>query len=152
VSLDAVIAQFLRAAEEGRTGRPYTRTEVRELRGALAHVETELGTVPVDAVRGRQVGALFDQLRDAGLPPSRVSTIVEALRSLYAYAIERGLVRASPLVGLAAPEAAPAPAGHQTRTPTDAMLALGERVVTWTVRVIVIAFVLVAVVLAVALA
>ena len=143
--LGTVIAGFLADAEAGRAGRPYPREELRELRGALSHVESELGTRPLDAVRGEDVGALVDSLRDAGLPPGRTIAIVDALRSVYAYAIERGLVSASPLVGLAPPSPAP-------RSPTDAMLELGEQVAAWTVRLIVTAFVLIAVGLVIVLA
>lgn len=139
--LGDVIAEYLRDAEAGAR----RHADVRELRRDLTHAAAELGTMDVDALRARHVEALVDELRDAGFPPDRVRSSLEALQSLYAYALGRGLVRSSPLIGLAAP-ASPA------RTPTNAMLALGEQAVTWTVRVIVIAFVLIALGLVVALA
>jgi site-specific recombinase XerC len=146
--LEAVIADFLAEAEEGTvrdgTGRPYTREAVRELRRSLAHVVSELGTIDAAAVRGRDVRVMVDGLRAAGLPPERVAAVVNALRAVYAYAVGRGLVRTSPVVGLA--DAEPA-----QPSPTDAMLELGERLAAWMVRAIVIAFVLVAVGLAFAL-
>jgi hypothetical protein len=146
--LEAVIADFLAEADEGSvrdgTGRPYTRAAVRELRASLAHVVSELGTIDVAAVRGRDVRTMVDGLAAAGLPPARATAVVDALRAVYAYAVGRGLLRTSPLVGLA--DAEPAQA-----TPTDAMLEFGERLAVWMVRAIVIAFVLVAVGLAVAL-
>jgi hypothetical protein len=146
--LGAVITEFLGDAAAGRVrdraGRPMTREEVRRLRGLLAHVVSELGTRDVDAVGGRDIMALIDGLGADGLPPGRVDAIVDALRSVYAYAIGRGLVRVSPLVGLA-PEAA------QTSSPTTAVLALADNLVSWLVRGIVIASVLVAVGLVVAL-
>lgn len=146
--LEAVIADFLAEADEGSvfdgTGKPYTRAALRELRGSLAHVVSEFGTIDVAAVRGRDVRTLVDGLAAAGLPPARITAVVDALRAVYAYAVGRGLVRASPLVGLA--DAEPVRA-----SPTDAMLELGERLAVWMVRAIVIAFVLVAVGLAFAL-
>jgi site-specific recombinase XerC len=144
--LEAVIADFLAEADEGRdgTGRRHARAAVRELRASLAHVVTELGTIDVAAVRGRDVRAMVDGLAAAGLPPARVTAVVDALRAVYAYAIGRGLVRTSPLVGFA--DAEPAQA-----SPTDAMLEFGERLAVWMVRAIVIAFVLVAVGVAFAL-
>ena len=146
--LEAVIAGFLAEAGEGSvrdgTGRPYSRAAVHELRGSLAHVAAELGTIDVAAVRGRDVGAMIDGLAAAGLPPARVTAVVDALRAVYAYAVGRGLVRTSPLVGLADAE-------PEQPSPTDAMLELGERLAVWVVRAIVIAFVLVAVGLAFAL-
>ena len=139
--LGAVIAEYVRDVEAGAR----TRDDVRELRRDLTHVASELGTLEVDQVRARHVEALVDELRAAGLPPDRVRSVIEALRSLYAYAIGRGLVKASTLVGLAV-------GGTEARTPTAAMLDLGEQVVAWTVRVIVIAFVLIALGLVVVLA
>ena len=139
--LGAVIAEYVRDVEAGAR----TRDDVRGLRRDLTHVASELGTLEVDQVRARHVEALVDELRAAGLPPDRVRSVIEALRSLYAYAIGRGLVKASPLVGLAV-------GGTEARTPTAAMLDLGEQVVAWTVRVIVIAFVLIALGLVVVLA
>jgi hypothetical protein len=148
--LGTVIAGFLAGAEAGTVlapaGRPYTRAEVRELRGALSHVSSsDLGSHGVDAVSSGDVGSLIDALRAEGLPPSRVGAIVDALRSVFAYAIGRGLVISSPLIGLA-------PLTPEGPSPTTAVVALGETLVTWTVRLIALAFVLVAVGLAVALA
>jgi site-specific recombinase XerC len=140
--LATVIVDFLRDAEAG--GR-YTREELRELRGALTHVSSELGAVDVGAVEAEHVHTLLDQLRAAGLPPQRVEAIVGAMRSVYAYAAGRGLVATSPLVGLAA-EVAGGP------SPTTAMLALGERLVTWVMWAIALGFLLAAAGLAVALA
>ena len=147
--LGAVIADFLGEAADGRVhgaaGRPFTRDQLRELRGALVHVTSELGGRDVAAIRGRDVQALVDGLGDAGLPPARVDAVVEALRSVYAYAISRRIVRSSPLVGLARDAGEPP-------SPTDAMIQLGERVATFMVRFVVVAFLVVAIGLVVALA
>jgi site-specific recombinase XerD len=140
--LGAVIAAFL---EDAAADRTRSREELRELRRALDHVDSELGRVGVGAVGGRDVLDLVDELGAAGLPASRTDAIVDALRAVYAYAIAQGIVRTSPLVGLARPV-------DGSRSPTDAMLELGERVVAWSVRGIVIAFVIIAVGLAVAIA
>jgi hypothetical protein len=191
--LGDVIADYLRDVELSAGAHD----DVRELRRDLTHVAaSDLGTMDIDAVGAGQVQALVDELRDDGVARDRVRSTLDALRSLYAYAIGRGLVRTSPLVGTAAParkprapvataaparDAAPpvrpaaparetappvrpaAPAREtappaetaatagQTSTPTYAMLALGEQVMSWTVRIIVIAFVLIVVGLVVAL-
>lgn len=139
--LGSVIADYLRDAE----ARAATRADVRDLRRDLTHVASALGATPVDAIRGRDVQALLDDLLAAGVSPDHLRSTVDSLRSLYAYAIDRGLVRTSPLVGIAVP-------GDESRAPTQALLALGERLVTYTVRTIVIASVLVAVGLVLALA
>lgn len=146
--LGAVIADFLGGAEAGTVraadGRAYTPTELRELRGALTHVSYELGELDVAAVRSRDVRRLIDELRAAGLPPARLESILDALRSLYAYALQRGLVETSPVIGITIPvPAAP--------SPTTAMLEFGERLATWAVRLMMLTFVLAAAGLAVAL-
>jgi hypothetical protein len=118
---------------------------VRVLRRDLAHLAAELGTMDADAVGARDVSGLVGRLAEDDLPPDRVQSILDSVRALYAYAIERGLARTSPL-------AEPARAGRRAPTPTAAMLALGEEVVGWSVKLIVIAFVVVALGLVVALA
>jgi hypothetical protein len=126
--LGAVIAEFLQDAQNGRArdyaGQPYTRESLRELRAALTHVDSELGDLSLDAVTGRHVQMLLDDVRDAGLAASRISSIVMALHSLYAYAIDRGLAAGSPLPGPVVPApvapapVAPAPAIQDSRWDT----------------------------------
>jgi site-specific recombinase XerC len=140
-----VIAEFLHDAESGR----YSRTELRDLRGALAHVGSELGRLPLDEVDNRDVQRLLDDLGDAGLAPGRLGTIVESLRKLYAYAIGRGLVRSSPVLGVTAAANEPSP---KAVTPTDAVLAIGEYAVSLVVKAAMVALVLMALALVVALA
>jgi hypothetical protein len=102
--LGALIDEFLQATEDGLVrrddGARYTREEVRELRGALSYVDSELGSMDVQEVRRRHVQALLDQLRGSGVPPARVSAIADAIRSLYTYAIRRDIVGFSPAVEL----------------------------------------------------
>jgi site-specific recombinase XerC len=137
-----MITDFLSDAEAGGL---QSRVELRETRGSLAHVvASDLATLPVDAVRSRHVQTLVAELRADGLSASRAASVVEALRPVFVYAVGRGLIRTSPLVGLAPPR-------RESPTPTAAMLALGQRVVSWTVRLILIAFALAVVVLVVAL-
>jgi site-specific recombinase XerD len=161
--LGAVIAQFLRAAEAGRVrradGARYGREDLRALRGALSYVASELGPRPAGTIRAWQIESLLDRLRDAGLSPQRRAAVVDALRSLFAYAIGRGLLTASPVVGLALPEddldvpiRRNGTRVRETPTPTGAMLLLGEQVAKRTIGVIVVAFVLLAVALLAALA
>ena len=150
--LGDVIADFLGEAEAGTVrgagATPYTRAQLRELRGALTHVSSELGAFDAAAVRNRDIGELVDRLDAAGLSEERIASILHALRLVYAYAIERGIVTTSPLVGLGLNSAAP---GQESPSPTTAMLQFGERVATWTSRLLVVTFVLAAVGLAVAL-
>jgi site-specific recombinase XerC len=159
-----VIARFLRAAEEGRavggSGKRYTSAELRELRAALSHLDSEIGAMQVQAVRSRDVNALLDELRGEGLSARREAAIVEALRSLFAYAVARGLAAVIPRIEQPEPKreepipavtAQPATSRRQP-TPTTAMLALGTRAAGWTMWIIVIGFAVVVVALLVELA
>ena len=111
--LGAVIAAFL---EDAAADRTRSREELRQLRRALTHVDTELGSVGVGAVGGRDVLGLVDELGAAGLPASRTDAIVDALRAVFAYAIAQGIVKTSPLVGLARPmDGAPLADGRDAR-------------------------------------
>jgi hypothetical protein len=128
----ALIDEFLQSAEnevayDGGSKR-YTRESVRQLRGALSYVDSELGTMDVQDVRRRHVQALLEQLRASGLPGPRVIAVAEALRDLYAYAIRRDLVGFSPAVELDLPASengvagagAPDPAPEPTLQPAQA--------------------------------
>jgi hypothetical protein len=106
--LGAVIDDFLQAAEDGRArerqGNPYTPERLRQLRGALSYVDSALGSTPLEDVRRRHIQGMLEQLRASGVTADRLTSIVEALRSLYAYAIQRDLVGYSPVVELGLPE------------------------------------------------
>jgi site-specific recombinase XerD len=148
--LGSVVSEFLGAAEAGSARAPggdrYTPDELRTLRRSLAHASTELGSLPVGELRTRDVRKLIDELGEAGLPPSRAEEIVDALRAVYAYAMQHDIVTTSPLVGLA-----PA-AAREGPSPTTAMIELGQDLARWGVRLMVMLFVLAAVGLAVAVA
>jgi hypothetical protein len=155
--VESVIADFLRDAQEGRAlavgGRPYTREELRELRAALIHIASELGTMSLEDVRGWDVRALIDRLRDAGLSPNRLTSVVQGFRSLYAYADGRKLIERSPVPApafLGGDDRADAAFGESSN-PTDAMFALGVQVVNWTERLVLLAFILVVLALGVEL-
>jgi hypothetical protein len=172
VDLATVIDDFMRAAERGELenvyGIQYAPNDLRELHSALTHVKSELGTMRIESVRRWHVQGMLDELRRVGLAPARVTAVVDALHSVYAYAIERGIVDDSPVIWLTFPQryeetreaaqesrlplhetlaASPVVAPSESVNPTQAMLALGSRILWWTVRIIVTIFVLVAIVL-----
>jgi hypothetical protein len=125
-----LVADFLADAEAGGA---YPREELRSLRRELAHVvASDLGVRDMAAVGAPDVQALPAETLDA-------------LRLVFAYAVDRGLIASSPLVGLA-------PAARSAPSPTTAVVALGARLATWTVRAVVAAFVLAAIGLVLALA
>ena len=138
-SVSSVIAELVRT-----TGSPAER---RELRAALSHVDAELGAMPLRAVGSRHLTAVLDDLDDAGLSARRQTAVVDALHSLYAFAIARGLVPADPLAEPArlrrrprAPRTAALAEPPPARTPTLTMVALGARVAVWTAWAMTIIF------------
>jgi hypothetical protein len=110
--LGALIDEFVEAAQDGRSrdvdGEQFTRERLRELRRALSYVDSELGTVAVQDVRRRNVQALIDQMRASGVGADVVTSVPDALRLLYSYAIQRGLVDHTPVVELVLPDPGPA--------------------------------------------
>ena len=105
--LDDVIRQFLRTADEGkidrRPGEPYTFETLLDLRGAMSYVDDELRGMALGDIRRRHVQKLVDDLRSGGLPAPALVTVVDSLRALYAFAIQRDLVDFSPVVELVMP-------------------------------------------------
>jgi hypothetical protein len=105
--LDTVIRDFLQAADAGgvdrRLGEPYAFETLLDLRGAMSYVDDELRTMAIADVRRRHIQKLVDELRAGGLPSTIVVTVVDSLRALYAFAIQRDLVDFSPVVELGMP-------------------------------------------------
>ena len=106
--LGKLIAEFIEAAEDGVAldpgGRPFTVEALRSHRRALSYVDSELGAMAVQDVRRPHVQELVTQLSTSGLAPTRVVAVVDALGSLYSYAIRRDLVDFSPIVEIQLPE------------------------------------------------
>src|SRR4051794_3809306 len=119
----------------------------RELRGPLAHViASPLAVLDAAAVSAEDVDTLIADLSAAGVPAGRTDAVLDALRLVFAHGIAHGGLRVSPLVGFAGGPRAAGP------SPTTAIVALGERVVTWTGRAVVFGFVVAAIGLLLALA
>jgi hypothetical protein len=174
--LGAVIDEFLQDAEDGRAhdrnGNSYPPERLRQLRGALSYVDSALGSTNIEDVRRRHVQAMVDQLQAAGVTSDRVTSITAALRSLYAYAIQRDLVGYSPVVELSLPapdELEPRDNGAVHALTPDTLSGMlaqvpqvaqepepqryipdampMERVMWWAVKVVVLLFALIALVL-----
>ena len=110
--LGSVIDDFLAAAQSGlardSSGEPYSGERLHVLRSALGRVDAELGTMRIEDVRRRQVQSVVDQLYASGWSVDQISEIVDALRALYVYAVQRELVDFSPIVQLRSPTDGPA--------------------------------------------
>jgi hypothetical protein len=104
----SVIRDFLAAAEHGEirepSGAEYGLARVRQMRAALAYVDSEMGSSALQAVRRRNVQALIDQLYAAGVSPQRLIEVVTTLQELFTYAIQRDLVDFNPIVQLRLPQ------------------------------------------------
>lgn len=94
--VDGAIEAFLRAARAGRAlnknGRRYKRSAIRTLAGALeGHVSGAIGAKRLRDVRRGDVQRLVDKLTPTK-SGSSVRRVVNAIRSLYAWAQDRELV------------------------------------------------------------
>lgn len=121
------VKQFLAASRSGvalnKKGRRYKPSAVRDLEGCLlGHVVPELGTKRLGNVRRGDVQRLVDKLAPTH-SGSRVRSVVNAIRSLYAWAQDRDLVEHDPAgrVRLPAVDATPR---DRVATPAELTLLL----------------------------
>jgi hypothetical protein len=108
VSVAAIVEEFVAAAELGearnRSGRRYRPNALRDLRGILRHhVVDALGDMSLREVQPEDIQDLVDGLAADGLSVSRVRSVVSAIRALYGYAIEQGIVETSAADALEVP-------------------------------------------------
>jgi integrase len=100
--------RFLAAIRDGsalnKKGRPYKQSAIRTIEDAIRnHVTTELGEMLLGDVRRGHVQALVDEMVASELSGSRVRNVLNALRSLYTYAIARDMVDESPISSIQLP-------------------------------------------------
>lgn len=108
VTVAQATEQFLLAIKNGaalsKRGRPYKRSAVSALESALkGRIQDELGSLLLDEVRRGDVQVLVDEMVGAGLSGQRVRNVVNALRSLYRYAIARELAQNVPTANILLP-------------------------------------------------
>src|SRR3954454_13692176 len=92
--------EFIAAAEAGtarnRNGRRYRPSAVRDIAGCLRnHLVPDLGDLRLRDVQENDLQRLVDDLAAGDLSLSRIRSVVSAIRALYAYAIEHGIVEVS---------------------------------------------------------
>jgi integrase len=100
--------RFLVAVESGtalnKKGKPYKKTTASTIECALrGRVEEGLGSLHMDSVSRGQVQTLVDEMVAERLSGSRIRNVLNALRSLYTYAIARDLAQNSPIDHIALP-------------------------------------------------
>lgn len=116
-------AGFIDAIKEGvaltKRGKPYKKSTILMIEGVLqGRIERELGSLRLGEVRRGHVQTLVDEMVAEGLSGSRVRNVVNALRSLYRYAIRRELVDASPVSDILLPALAEVPR-DRVATPSE---------------------------------
>ncbi|MGH2904821.1 MAG: tyrosine-type recombinase/integrase [Solirubrobacteraceae bacterium] len=108
ISVSEASERFIIALNDGtalnKNGKQYTKSSIGSLESTLrGRVAQELGQEPIDDVRRGQVQTLIDEMVAEKLSGSRVRNVVNALRSLYAYAIPRDLAPDSPITNILLP-------------------------------------------------
>jgi integrase len=118
----AAIEAYLKAIEAGtalnKHGRPYKPSAIRDLQGALeGYVRPDLGHCRLADVRRGDVQRLIDKMTP-DKSGSRVRTVVNAIRSLYAWAQDRELVEHDPAARVRLPA--------MNATPRDRVATVSE--------------------------
>jgi hypothetical protein len=101
LSVAEVVDALLDVADAGEVrdaeGRALTPEALHDLHWALGgYVREALGRRKLRELTASRLQQLLDDLERAGVPRRRLRRIVAALRTLYRYAGERGLVRGNP--------------------------------------------------------
>ncbi len=138
------IDEFLQAVDAGtardRHGRPFGRESARELHRSLeSYIGSELGDRRLNYVRRQHLEALLEGLESAGVPPLRLAALATSLGALYDYAAEQDLVRHNPAEGVGV--------RYKQEEEAEAKPAIIDRAISLTLRLVTMAFLLLAVVL-----
>jgi len=92
--------KFLKAVREGialnKRGRPYRPRAREDLEYSLARVPESMGRKAADRITRGEVQNLIDDLKRSELSSSRISSVVNAIRSFYRWAHDHELARENP--------------------------------------------------------
>jgi integrase len=92
------------ATYAGRTGRGIRPNTLADYRRDLErHVLPRLGRMRLAEIEPRDVKLLTRELAESGLGPSTVRNVIAPLRALLQTAVEEGVIRANPALGLRLP-------------------------------------------------
>jgi len=108
IQVNEACDRFLVAMKDGtalsKKGKPYKQSAIKTIEGALkGRIKDELGPLLLDDVRRGHVQTLVDEMVTEKLSGSRVRNVLNALRSLYTYAIARDLAQSSPIANILLP-------------------------------------------------
>jgi site-specific recombinase XerD len=147
ISVAAVIEEFIDEAEAGRALDRYRPTALRNLSSTLRNeVAVEFGEMGIDEVGRGDVQALVDALDESGAAPSHTRSVANAVRALYAHAIEQGYVARNPADELILPRDGGDPERDRERDDYQPIALLPERILSLVLRIVVVLFVLFALV------
>ncbi len=101
-------SQFLLAIGDGtalnKRGRPYKKSTIKSIEGILnGRIARKLGSLLLDSIRRSQLQGLVDEMVADGLSGSYVRNVLNALRSLYTYAIAHEWAHDSPIANILLP-------------------------------------------------
>jgi integrase len=101
---DRFIAAIKRGTALSKKGKPYKKGSIETIEGALkGRIDDELGELMLDEVRRGHVQTLVDEMVAEELSGSRIRNVVNALRSLYNWAIPHELALSSPIENILLP-------------------------------------------------
>jgi hypothetical protein len=115
-----------------------------ELERSLALVD-ELEDRELESLRRRHLQAELDRLDRAGLSPQRIESVVDALRTFFAWAVDERLISHSPAEALIVGRTGDFPAAPGLQTAPDGMIP--DHVIWLSLKVATVAFVLIALIL-----
>jgi integrase len=108
ISVNEASQRFIKAMRDGKAlskkGKPYKTKARKTIEGALnGRIVRELGREPLNDVARGLVQTMIDEMVVEQLSGSRVRNVLNALRSLYNYAIPRDLAEVSPVTNIMLP-------------------------------------------------
>jgi integrase len=93
---DRFIADCRAGVALNKRGRPYKATAILDLDSSLKRLPSQVRLASLDALSRGEIQGAVDDFRREGLSSSRIAAIVNALRSLYRWAISREMVLENP--------------------------------------------------------
>jgi integrase len=123
IKVNEACDRFIDAIKDGvalnKRGKPYKKSATRTIENALrGRIEQEFGSLQFGEVRRGHIQRLVDNMVAESLSGSRVRNVLNALRSLYRYAIARELVQSSPITNILLPTVGEIPR-NRVATPVE---------------------------------